>query len=524
MFLKCHPTAKRRARHGMVTWVTLLAVILLCLLISLVFNIGTTISAKLHTQNASDSIAYSNAVWMGRGMNAVTTANHMMGELSALYVLHHALGADRLDERKVTKMPWYLRPRSIQWAYNAVKWTSPEVTPISPDVVKKEVKASEESTLWQAKKKLKQHMLRAYGIHAAGSVIAKIPYLQAVGIGIQLGALAYEIKVTQEYLFLDMVEAVAVVLSPVKTGVLPRLLKALNTYTAYVHAAAVPLATQQVTSSVAKAHHVVGTTPLVVLPLVREKLGNCGREREKRAQLMRATYPWVHYWRKPLLDAFRYAAWLSGARQFYMKYTNDYSSSIIREFRRRPGQRCADRNHPERSLGLLLYVIKGLDPPNTDKTQEDWAEHKRSGVAKADRMFGVLGLARQKKPNRVSAAPFFRQANPDGVVCFSQAMLYNANPQRQAKRYRANSRYQPVAGWDTLNWGQERNRVVEYKSTSYSPRRPKIKLNWQAKLVPVSKQQLSKAAVWSYADRKTGHVISGRAGSYGFPRQVLVNH
>ena len=501
----------------------MLAVILLCLLIALVFNVGVTISSKLHVQNASDSIAYSNAVWMGRGMNAVTTSNHLMGELSALYVLHHALGADRLDERKVTPMPWYLRPKIIKGAYRGLGAVA-DIPPQEPGNVADKVMASEESTLWQAKRELKLHLMRAYLAHAVGVAVAKFPPTSALGIAMQQAAVLYQLKVKQEYLFLDMVEGVAVALIQVKTQALPRLLKALNAYTDYVHAAAVPLATSQVTSAVATEHEVIGTTPPAVqLPLVREKLGRCGAEREKRAQLMRAAYPWVHYWRKPLLDAFGFAAPLSKARSYYMKYTNEYSGSIIREFRRRPGQRCSDPKHPERSLGLRLYVIDGLDPPRVDKTQEEWAKHKPASVAQADRMFCVLGLARQKKPDRVSAAPFFRQANPDGVVCFAQAMVYNANPQRRARRYRASSRYQPVAGWDTLNWDQDRNRVVEFKSTSYSPRRPHIKLNWQAKLVPVSSQQLSGASNWSYADSPSANVLNTRLGGAA-KSMVLVNH
>jgi hypothetical protein len=87
-------------------------------------------------------------------------------------------------------------------------------------------------------------------------------------------------------------------------------------------------------------------------------------------------------------------------------------------------------------------------------------------------LFCVLGFGR-RVAFRV-AGGFYDDPNPHGVVAYAQAMTYNANPQRGP----VGGGKQPEVGWDTLNW---ENRVAEFANSGPAPR---IKLNWQAKLVP----------------------------------------
>ena len=84
----------------MITWATLLAVVLFVALIGIVFNVGRISNDKLEAQNAADSAAYSASLVQARAMNAITTTNHMMGELTALYTMHHALGGETLDNNQ----------------------------------------------------------------------------------------------------------------------------------------------------------------------------------------------------------------------------------------------------------------------------------------------------------------------------------------------------------------------------------------------------------------------------------------
>ena len=94
-----------RRDDGLVTWATAVAVVFLLVLTNLVINVGMTINHKIETQNSADSVAYSSAVWSARGMNAITATNHLMGELTALYTLHHAFGGKYLDNNRSPNRP-----------------------------------------------------------------------------------------------------------------------------------------------------------------------------------------------------------------------------------------------------------------------------------------------------------------------------------------------------------------------------------------------------------------------------------
>ena len=86
-----------KSESGMMTWGTIFAVMVLMIMFSLVFNSVKTVNRKVETQNTADAVAYSSATWIARGMNALTATNHIIGELNALYSLHHALGGKYLD-------------------------------------------------------------------------------------------------------------------------------------------------------------------------------------------------------------------------------------------------------------------------------------------------------------------------------------------------------------------------------------------------------------------------------------------
>ncbi len=78
----------------------LVAVIVLGLGVASCFvgDVGQRIQQKMHVQNAADAISYSNGLWVARSLNALTTANHLMGELTAIVVIHESLGGPELDK------------------------------------------------------------------------------------------------------------------------------------------------------------------------------------------------------------------------------------------------------------------------------------------------------------------------------------------------------------------------------------------------------------------------------------------
>ena len=70
---------------------TIFVLLFLLVMISLVGNVGRTARLKLEAQNAADAVAYSAAVPLARGMNALGHAQHLSGELAAIGALHAAL-------------------------------------------------------------------------------------------------------------------------------------------------------------------------------------------------------------------------------------------------------------------------------------------------------------------------------------------------------------------------------------------------------------------------------------------------
>lgn len=88
------------AEEGNVTFLAIITMLAFVILIGYVGNVGYSVQQKLELQNAADAASYSSAVWQARGMNAVTTTNHVMGEATALMVLIESLGGPELDGTK----------------------------------------------------------------------------------------------------------------------------------------------------------------------------------------------------------------------------------------------------------------------------------------------------------------------------------------------------------------------------------------------------------------------------------------
>ena len=151
-----------------------------------------------------------------------------------------------------------------------------------------------------------------------------------------------------------------------------------------------------------------------------------------------------------------------------------------------------------------MYVVKDLNEKG-EKGEEDWNQAGLLGSTRADALFCMMGYAKSKRPHLNSTA-FFRQENPHGMACYSQAMVYNANPQPESGKADGGNK-QPEVAWDTLAWDHEEHRVPEWKDYGefallHELRDllpdltvPKTKLNWQAKLTPVTAEKITKTAI-----------------------------
>lgn len=545
----------------MVSFATLFALLFLMAFAALVFNVGQATTRKIEAQNAADAVAYSSSVWVARGMNAITASNHLMGELTALYILHHSLGGKWLDENEWEKKNNHqaIRPanRFLAKGYRSARLIRGSVrTSTAYDKVKINPNASVESTVFDAKQRLKYALGGAYFAKAAGAGMekSKFPPVVAAGIVLQFLSTATAEWIRLEYIFLDGVEIIAQKLKPLAHlaigvdnkgndafGAVP----ALSRYQTLMQAGILAQSVQ-VAGEVADKHHAKGFAvgdisnlaggfgdldQLVPgMPIERHE-----HEGEPRSQFMRATYPWVCHWRRPVRTFLRLAP-ISQASSYYTHYTHLYSKEAMiwlrkegayRGFAARKGQNNGDGfGMGKQCKNLRLYVVIGLNQTASNgkgfqKSMEKWNQPGNS--PEVERRFTHLGFARIE-PIAIASGAVYRQENPDGFVAFAHSMIYNGN--RQSKPRKAGRQpYQTPAGWDTLNWDSD---VVEYDEDNKGAGNrgaPKIKLNWQAKLTPSTELKLAGSTAMATLVGKFGDgKMSGPLLRSGIEGLYLNNH
>lgn len=592
-----------KSESGLMTWGTIFSVLVLMVMLSLVFNSTKTVAQKVETQNTADAVAYSSATWMARGMNALTATNHIIGELNALYSLHHALGGKYLDNHASDKTPNNTEELerlndginarfTIRWkvgiglfsetfslslgGYDALKsFTNPKPVDKATDMVSTNPVADKNSAIYECKRELKEKYRTALYLHFTGAFIEKVlqfvpyigPVFRVAGKAIQYLALAAELKIWSEYLMLEGLEQIALATSKVKTTI-PDVIAALHVYqkaTVYVQApvqafrCAQPIAEQNYSDSegfvrgdVPSEFPSLDPTSIIQagseffpkMPVALEETSN-----EDRSQMIRATYPWVAYWRRFPIKLFQFQRfeirlpWPLKKRlifhsrfaEHYRKWTNVYSRQASEWLRKPKGQKYTEMltvenyeirgswptsNNGEVGKDVRLFVMLDLnEQADGSKSLETWNRPTRTGSYRADEIFCLIGFAKRPKHSLFSK-PFFRQENPNGFLCYSQAMIYNANKQQEPTEWNGPGNRQAEVGWDTLNWstdnkfgktveqGFEWQFTTQDRTLSSSPpgtsgwtaqgwnrehhEPPGIKLNWQAKLTPLTPQKMLK--------------------------------
>ena len=86
-----------RSENGSVSFISLVIVLGMAVLIGFVGNMASETIERQKLQNAVDATAYSQSVWMARGMNTICTLNHIMGELTSVIVIIEALGGPEAE-------------------------------------------------------------------------------------------------------------------------------------------------------------------------------------------------------------------------------------------------------------------------------------------------------------------------------------------------------------------------------------------------------------------------------------------
>lgn len=504
-------TQVHRDERGMLTMVNTITVTACTLMIVFIINVGHVADEKIEMQNAADAAGVTGTTIMARGMNAVTATNHVIGEMTGMVIVHHAVGGHNLDNDETGDTQSIdAQLDAAHKAYLAAGGSQD----IAYDTVREQdgVQASDGSAEMESKKRLKELLTYVYWSKTAAEIMKKIPYTRPAGEALHAAMHALEIVIKMEYEALNVLHEMARALVPAKLLLRDVMMPAAKQYTEQV----VRLTPDLALEAAEKVGELAGceTTlypnppplPLVIDPhakassLVRptdqpvaESCAGCkqcgsvesGIDRDqivKITQLARASFPWVAYHRQPILDLMGPLLPLSQGKKHYKDASDGASKDV-----------CSEVQLEWQDMGL--FVLR--DYPSPDKGYAAWTED----ADKAEALFSVVGLAQRPAP-AVYGVGVFRQQHAEGRLTYAQTLLYNANPQQRPKHKidlsckRITPNRQARVGWDTLNWSPDSDPPFELVAKTDSggaptPQYPAIKINWQAKLIPASDSRIS---------------------------------
>ena len=95
-------------QRGSLSMVNIVGVLFGLLLFAFLANVGHVVNGKIKAQNSADAVAYSGAIWQARGMNAITAANHIIGELAAIIIIQESVGGELLDDGGIAENEQHL--------------------------------------------------------------------------------------------------------------------------------------------------------------------------------------------------------------------------------------------------------------------------------------------------------------------------------------------------------------------------------------------------------------------------------
>ncbi len=238
---------------------------------------------------------------------------------------------------------------------------------------------------------------------------------------------------------------------------------------------------------------------------------------ERYSQWVRSTYPYVDAFRAPLLSLFDEHLPKSKMAEHYTKWSNRLT--LVKAWQFRSGYRLkyqkgqvpkATWSRSRNVKPLAMYVMKDSyvkqGKRRDRKGHELWTRATKAGREEAEKQFTILAMAH--RPYKPVFSPKVYKDGPEGIATFAQAIFYNANEQTPAA-IGAKEKNQAKLGWDTLNWdpefdtpewGSDPQRTAakwpwEILKEVRSLDSIKVKLNWQAKLMPVTKTRLRPAAL-----------------------------
>ncbi len=505
-----------RDERGSVTYVSFAVTLLMVLMAAFLLNLSWAFKQKPRLQAAADAGAEAVGVVQARHMNALTSTNHLIGEMLGMVIVHHAIGGDNLDKDRVEST------RSEDAALDAahafyISGCQAAGLPLLDTAYettreKRGVRASKESMEYKSKVALKELLTTVYNVKGAARWMqaTKIPYVVEAGEAMHTAAHLFEQPILWEYKMLDALHQQARAISGQKVWlrdvVLPEARRhAKQLVDTYPENAAIAL--RQIAKlhnvelfavtadggprlPVEIDHHAKAQTlierPRDTVELERERPCDCPTDKVditrnqlvKVTQLCRATFPWVNYHRQPVLEPLERLFLLSQAGKHYKDFTDGGSKKVVSQLQ-------LDDEHD-----LGLHVLRRSPAP--DKAKAIWI--KTPDVA--DELFATVVVASQGRPQAVGTPVVFPVVYPQGTTAIAQVLLYNANPcvepeqsiDLRCKRIIPNR--QADFGFDTLNWKPSSRPyelvAVTNEGGAPKPEYPEVLLNWQSKLVPVS--------------------------------------
>lgn len=234
--------ALHRSQDGMLTMVAAVAVLFFAVLAAMVLNVGQAVRQKIAVQNAADASAASAAAVMARGMNSITAVNHLIGEVTALCILHEALGGPEMDEGVEENTN---ESRSIDLVLKVATPAEAEVTKsLTGFLGHFDVDAADAlsnlddghaawATIYDSRMHLKRWLDFAVKLRVVANILTVIPFTTYAGYALHGGC---EIIIDVVYVqtkILDVIEQGAQTLSQAKLGLESTVLPALAAYAEY---------------------------------------------------------------------------------------------------------------------------------------------------------------------------------------------------------------------------------------------------------------------------------------------------
>lgn len=588
------PNSPRRSLHasedGLLSFITCIAVLFFTVLVALVLNTGSAVKQKIELQNAADASILTSTSLAARGMNALTMTNHMVGELTAILVIHEALGGSTMDDliQKGSKGEVSSTSRNLNIALDvgfAADVESPYRT-LDEQVVKRLKKdggSKQDSggkhlafaSIFDSRLSLKFAMTLCLVGRVIAIIVKAIPIVgQAISIALHIAISVVVFKIGQEILLIDGIEELAKLFSKtvkrrlIENQVLPFMENYGNTCVKQF-----PIIGERVAKETAKRNGVTlfmfpTRLELPVEPEPAPRGGGFGSEPPhgnaggggslglldsitdasdtisdfnktpffdfdvpgapslglgfsppgdgygpddnkarrdlpkasasdwrdmSRSQWVRGSYPYVRTWRKPIREWFGGTLLIAQSSKWYSQWSNRYA--LAKPFWYRTGEYGGKKGQRK----LAMYVMKG--EPKSGKGREPWTSNGRQ----AELLFTQMAFVHRDAKTPI--APFLFGSGPkDGMVAYGQAIIYNANPQDAQADGNKIGTFQPTVAWDTLNWTSPTSSArafefphgddggfgiippaVPFVLFMKAPEHPNVRLNWQAKLTPVTR-------------------------------------